>query len=328
MNYKPPYSLTDSIIFLVEQIGEALDRASMQGKQELRLRRVNRIRTIHGSVAIEGNTLSEKQITAILEGKRVVAPPREVLEVRNALAAYSQLSNWVPENEAHLLKAHSLLMAGLLDGVGRYRSQNAGVMGPAGVIHVAPPAERVSCLMKQLLGWLESAKQHPLVAAAVFHYEFEFIHPFADGNGRTGRLWQTLILSRWNPLFADLPVESIVHLHQQEYYAAINRSSAGNDCAPFIEFILKMILETLDTEQVSDQVSDQVGRLLAVMQEGSTAALELMKKLALLHRPTFRKNYLQPALFAGLIEMTRPDAPRAKNQKYRLTAKGRSKLRG
>lgn len=324
-DYQPPYTVTDKVVTLIAEICEALGRMSvLQSPQELRLRRINRIKTVHGSLAIEGNTLTEEQISAIVDGKHVVAPPREIQEVRNAIKVYELLPDLAPGVERDLLKAHDVLMTGLLDRPGQYRSKGVGVMGVGGEIkHMAPPAGLVPAQMKELFAWLRKTDAHPLVASSVFHYEFEFIHPFEDGNGRIGRLWQTLILSRWNPLFADLPVESIIHVHQQDYYNALNRSSSQGACTPFIEFILEKILETINTDQVNDQVSDQVRHLLQVMEQHAYAATELMEELQLSHRPTFRKNYLHPALEQGLIEMTVPDKPNSRLQKYRLTAKGR-----
>ena len=224
----------------------------------LRLRRINRIRTIRGSLAIEGNTLSEEQITAILEGRRVIAPPREVQEVRNAIAAYDRFDKWQPENEANLLEAHRILMTGLIDEAGVYRRGGVGVLAGGDVIHMAPPADRVPVLMRDLFLWLSGSDTHPLVTGSVFHYEFEFIHPFADGNGRMGRLWQSLILAHWNPLFADIPVESLVFEHQAEYYQALQESTNQTDCAPFIDFMLRMILNAVTTaapQKIRGQVS-------------------------------------------------------------------------
>jgi len=323
---EPQYTLTEGIVSLVGRISEAVGRFSASGEQSLRLRRANRVRTIHGSVAIEGNTLSEEQITAILQGRRVIAPPREILEVENALQAYNQMSEWHPEKESDLLSAHAVLMSGLLEDAGRYRRKSAGIMGKEGVMHIAPPADRLPFLMKELLAWLESSELHPLIAGAVFHYEFEFIHPFADGNGRLGRLWQTVILSRWNPIFADIAVENMIYARQQEYYSAINRSSAENNCTPFIEYMLDVILQTVGTDQVTDQVSDQVKQLVGALAQQQLSAAELMRTLGLSHRPTFRKNYLQPALESGLIAMTQPDSPRSPTQKYFLTEKGKGML--
>lgn len=332
MIYQPPYTITPAILTLVEQIGEALGRLSMIADlQDLRLRRINRIQTLRGSLAIEGNTLSEEQISTILDGKPVVAPPREVQEVRNAIKAYDEYPNWNPASKTDLLKAHEIMTTGLLDVPGQYRTGGVGVMGPTEVIHVAPPAKRVPELMDDLLGWLKTTDEHALIKSSVFHYEFEFIHPFADGNGRLGRLWQTLILTRWNPLFADIPVESMVYAHQSDYYDAIAQSSKDGQSTVFIEFMLKTIFEKIqscsgDTDQDADQVTDQVKALLTAFEKASNKALgasELMAAVGLSHRPTFRQNYLHPALAAGLIEMTIPDKPNSRNQKYRLTAKGR-----
>ena len=291
----------------------------------LRLRRLNRIRTIQGSLAIEGNTLSEAQITAILDGKPVMAPPRDIQEARNAIKAYEQFEQWQPESERDLLAAHRLLMTGLLDHPGQYRSGGVGVMNGAQVVHMAPPASRVPLLMGNLLGWLGSTDAHPLIASSVFHYEFEFIHPFEDGNGRMGRLWQTLILSRWNPQLAHVPVESLVHAHQAEYYQALNVSTRLGECTPFIEFMLRMILEALlaNAPQVALQVTPQVEHLLAVLQSEMSRE-ELQALLGLQDRKSFRERYLQPALAQGLIEYSLPDKPNSRLQKYRLSALGQS----
>jgi Fic family protein len=245
--------------------------------QALRLRRVNRIRTIHGSLAIEGNTLSETQITAVMEGKPVVAPPQDVQEVRNALRVYEEMSEWSATTEADLLNAHAQLMSGLVDAPGRYRLKAAGVMGKTGIVHVAPPADRVPFQMCELLGWLKSTDAHPLVASSVFHYEFEFIHPFEDGNGRMGRLWQTLILSQWKTVFSFLPVESLVHAHQADYYAALNASTQGSDCAPFIDFMLGAIHEALE-DALGAQKAGWVDGWVEGLVDSQNRILELVQK--------------------------------------------------
>lgn len=324
--YQPPYTITTEILNRVAVISEAIGRLTVLSDQSraLRLRRINRIRTIHGSLAIEGNTLNEAQITAILEGKRVIAPPREVQEVKNALAAYDRFNAWKSGAEKDLLEAHRLLMSGLIDEAGIYRHGGVGVMAGQQVIHLAPPAERVPCLMADLLAWLANTDAHPLIASSIFHYEFEFIHPFADGNGRMGRLWQSLILARWNPLFADIPVESLIFEHQAEYYQAIQESTQKTDSAPFIAFMLRMILDTVTatTPQGSPQATPQVSELLAVIQ-GEIGREALQSALGLSDRKSFRERYLKPALTDGLIEMTIPDKPNSPLQQYRLTAKGR-----
>ncbi len=323
--YQPPYTITAVILNRVAAISEAIGRLSVLTDQAraLRLRRINRIRTIHGSLAIEGNTLSEAQITAILEGKRVIASPREVQEVKNALAAYDRFDSWKPDVEKDLLQAHRILMSGLIDEAGLYRHGGMGVMAGQQVIHMAPPADRVPHLMADLFGWLTVTDAHPLIASSVFHYEFEFIHPFADGNGRMGRLWQSLILARWNALFADIPVESLIFEHQAEYYQAIQESTQKADSAPFIAFMLRMILDTVSssTPEVAPEVTPEV-RVLSVL-VGEMTRQQLKEALGLKDDEHFRKAYLLPALDAGLIEMTIPDKPRSSKQKYRLTDKGR-----
>jgi Fic family protein len=240
----------------------------MDSGRTLRLQRINRIRIIRGSLAIEGNTLSEAQITAILDGKRGIAAPREIQEVRNAIAAYDRFERWCPGIEEHLLEAHRILMAGLIDEAGVYRRGGGVVMAGTQVIHMAPPAGRVPELMGDLFRWLAGNEAHPLIASSVFHYELEFIHPFADDNGRIGRLWQSLILARWNPLFADLPVESLIFENQAQYYQALQKSSGQNDSAAFIDFMLRMIFDAVAAvaPQVSPQVTAQVAQLLAVLQ--------------------------------------------------------------
>jgi Fic family protein len=329
MKYQPPYTISPEILNRVAAISEAVGRLTVltDKARTLRLRRINRIRTIHGSLAIEGNTLSEAQITAILEGKRVIAPPREVQEVKNALAAYDLFGTWKPEAEKDLLEAHRMLMSGLIDEAGLYRHGGVVVMAGQQVIHMAPPADRVPQLMGDLFGWLAAADVHPLIASSVFHYEFEFIHPFADGNGRMGRLWQSLILAHWNPLFADIPVESLIFEHQAEYYQSIKESTQKTDSAPFITFMLRMILDTVTTTapQVSPQVTPQVGELLAAIQ-GEMGREALQSALGLSDRKSFRERYLKPALVDGLVEMTIPDKPNSRLQKYRLTDKGRQWL--
>lgn len=327
--YQPPFTITQEILNLVAAISEALGRLTVLADQakNLRLRRINRIRTIHSSLAIEGNTLTEAQITAILEGKRVIAPPREVQEVKNALSAYDRFDTWKPESEKDLREAHRILMSGLIDEAGMYRRGGVGVVAGQQVIHVAPPANRVPQLMGDVFGWLVATNVHPLVASSVFHYEFEFIHPFTDGNGRMGRLWQSLILTRWNPLFADIPVENLIFEHQTEYYQALHESTRQSDSAPFIAFMMRMMLGALTTStpQVAPQVTPQVSELLAVI-EGEMSRETLQAALGLADRKSFRARYLKPALDQRLIEMTIPDKPNSRLQKYRLTNTGRQWL--
>ncbi len=336
-SYAPPYTLNAVILSRVAAICEAVGRLSLSVETNaLRLHRINRVRTIQGSLAIEGNTLDVTQISAILDGKRVIAPPRQIQEARNAIKAYEVLLpvslrteqralRWRAEREADLLAAHKMLMTGLLDAPGRYREAGVGVMSGKQVIHMAPPASQVTRLMRELLGWLKRSSEHPLITSTVFHYEFEFIHPFSDGNGRMGRLWQSLVLSTWQPVFAQIPVESLIYTHQQAYYKAIQRSTKDGDCAAFIEFMLEMILQALPaaTPQVTPQVSPQVIQLVHKL-DGEMSSTELQSALGLSDRKSFQSRYLKAALLAGLIEYTRPEAPTSRLQQYRLSAAGRA----
>jgi len=251
MTYIPPYKITPKIVDLVSKISEAIGSFYMQ--EELRLHRINRIKTIQGSLAIEGNTLSTDQITAILDGKLVIAPINEVQEVRNAIKAYELLEELNPNKTEDLLKAHLIMETGLIDDAGCFRKKGVGVASGEEIIHYAPPAERVPQLIDDLFDWLGKTEEHPLIKSCVFHYEFEFIHPFSDGNGRTGRLWQTLILSKWRPIFKNLPIENIVYKYRKEYYNAIAVSGGESGCTPFIEFILGVIDETLAIEKSTPQ---------------------------------------------------------------------------
>ena len=328
MTENPPFRITSHILALAERIGEAIGRTEEAAlSPDLRLRRINRIRTIRGSLAIEGNTLSKEQVSTILDGKPVVAPLREIQEVRNAINAYDQYPRWDPASETDLLNAHEVLMAGLLDAPGHYRRGRVAVTGVGEVHHIGPPADRVPHLMSDLLSWLGSTTDHPLIASSVFHYEFEFIHPFEDGNGRIGRLWQTLILNRWKPLFADVPVESLIHARQSGYYEAIRESSARGESTLFIVFMLESILAAILTPQESPQVTPQVERLLSVL-EGEMSWQDILHALGLRDRKSLRERYLSPALQRGYVEMTRPDTPNARNQKYRLTPRERRAKQG
>lgn len=322
--YNPPHTLTPRVLALVAEVGEALGR--LAGRTGVPappgLRRGNRLRTIQASLAIENNSLTLEQVTAVISGKRVLGPPKEIQEVRNAFAAYEAMPAWKPWAAKDLLAAHKLLMSGLVDHPGRFRTAGVGIAQGKKIVHLAPPADRVPGLVNELLNWLKTTDAHPLIASCVFHYELEFIHPFADGNGRMGRLWQTLILSRWKPLLAWVPVETVIRERQAEYYAALAASDKAGQSTAFIEFLLSALLQALHeataTDQVGDQVSDQVKALLKCLTAQPLTALACMKKLRLAHRPTFRKNYLQPALDVGLIERTLPDKPNSSLQKYRL----------
>lgn len=253
--YTPPFKITAKILNLVAEISAKIERYAILLEQdtELRLRKANRIKTIHSSLAIEGNELTEGQVRDIINGKDVVAPLKEIQEVKNAIATYDLFPSLNPFSEKDLLRAHSTMMQALVDNPGRWRTSGVGVFGEKGCVHMAPPLDRVAALMAGLFDWLKNADDHLLIRSCVFHYEFEFIHPFIDGNGRTGRLWQSLILSQLHPLFAHLPVENMVFSNQQAYYDAITASTVAGESTPFIEFMLGEILATL-TRGESDKL--------------------------------------------------------------------------
>ena len=328
--YSPPYEITPLIVDLVERIGEFLGRISVDEGHPVstpRLRREAQIQSVQASLDIEGNTLSLEKVTAVLDGKRVLGAPREIQEVRNAFAAYEQLDSLEPGNRDDLCRAHALLMYGLVDAPGTFRTTSVGIQRGDDVVHVAPPAERISQLLDDLLEWLQTTEAHPLIASSVFHYEFEFIHPFMDGNGRLGRLWQTLILGRWKPVFFMIPIESVIRDQQTDYYGALSRSDDTGNSTPFIEFLLTAIMAACRqlTGEVAGDVAVEVKKLLKALTMPKNRT-DLQAKLQLKSQANFRERYLQPALKAGLIEMTIPDKPRSSKQKYRLTAKGRAAL--
>lgn len=248
MTYTPPFSLNDEILLRVADIAQKVGQVEAYDKlnSSPRLRKENRIRTIHSSLAIENNSLSLEQVTAVIEGHHVIAPAREILEVQNALAAYELIPELNPSSIEDLLHAHGVLMAGLTPEAGRFRGGNVGVFNGDQLIHMGTPANYVSEVIADLFSWLNASSTHPLVKSCVFHYEFEYIHPFADGNGRMGRLWQTLILSNWNQLFAWLPVETIIKDNQKAYYGALSASDSEADCTKFIGFMLDAISSALE----------------------------------------------------------------------------------
>ena len=322
--YIPPYDITDEMLELVSEIMENLGKLS--GVNELeklpRLRRVSRIKSIHSSLAIENNTLSIEQVTDVINGKRVLAPQKDIKEVHNAFNAYEKLSEINPYSIDDLLKIHGIMMNGLVKEAGRLRSGQVGVYNQDGkVVHLAPPADFVPQQLGQLFDWVKNSNANMLIKSSVFHYEFEFIHPFNDGNGRTGRLWQTALLATWKPIFAWIPIESIIKDNQEDYYNAITLSTSQGKSNIFIEFMLDVINKAIkdiitDTRNHYNHINNQIAELMKVIESYPQSATELMGKLNLKSRLGFRKNYLQPALDAGLIGMTEPDKPTSKNQKY------------
>ena len=247
-NKKPPFEINEKIMAYVIEIAELVGRVSVSSKisSSPTLRRTNRIHTIYSSLAIEQNTLDIEQVTAVISGKHVIAPPKDIAEVKNAYEIYECMDSLDPYSSEDLLKAHGVMMKGLVNEAGEFRSRPVGVVdGNGNVVHFGTLPQYVPGLIQELLDWTKTGDIHMLIKSCVFHYEFELIHPFADGNGRMGRLWHTLLLSKWNPIFAWLPIESIIHDNQNEYYNAINISNCNGESTVFIEFMLSVIKQAL-----------------------------------------------------------------------------------
>lgn len=245
--YTPPFTMTDEITNLVIEIAEFTGAmtVSEQLSKNPKLRRENRIRSIHSSLAIEQNSLTMDQVSDIIDGKRVLGPPQDIREVQNAYEAYEIMTRLNPYSVRDLLKAHKIMTEGLVKEAGVFRSKSVGVYAGERLIHIGTPANYVPVLIGQLFNWLKKSKLHPLVKNCIFHYEFEFIHPFADGNGRTGRLWHTLILAKWQEFFLWIPIETIIHERQADYYKALNSSNIDGESTEFARFMLELIRDLL-----------------------------------------------------------------------------------
>ena len=299
-DYKPPFEMTETIANLTAEIAELAGEISVyEGlTTNPKLRRENRIRTIHSSLAIEQNTLTIDQVTDVINGKRVLAPPADIKEVKNAYEIYNRLDALNPLSMDDLLVAHEVMMNDLIKEAGRFRSKNAGVYAEETLVHAGTPANYVPEVMNDLFDWLEKSSLHPIIKACIFHYEFEFIHPFADGNGRIGRLWHTLILSKWKPFFAWVPVESLIHDNQQEYYDALGKANHCDTINPFVEYMLQLLKEALleiktTTQDVGENVGENVGdnekQLLELLQDNpKLSATKAAKQVGLSSRQVER----------------------------------------
>lgn len=310
MSYEPPFKLNERILQLVADIAQKVGRVEILGgfNASPQLRKENRIRTIQSSLAIENNSLSLEQVTAIVDNKRVLAPPKDILEVQNAIKAYEALPTFDATSLEDLLEAHRLLMSGLTPEAGRFRSGNVGVFSGDQLIHAGTPAHYVPEVMEDLFSWLRYSEVHPLVASCVFHYEFEFIHPFADGNGRMGRLWQTLILSGWNSLFAWLPVESIVKERQEGYYRVLQQADNAADSTPFVAFMLEALSDALDEVAVRENDVGINGGINVGINDGTAnAASQVQEKLLALVKanPTITAAQLSERLLLSKRQVER-----------------------
>ena len=323
--YKSPFTISNSMlnktIFITEKLSKIISYNSL--KRMPTLRRNNKIKSIHSSLMIEANSLSLNQVRDVIDGKFVIGPINEIQEVKNAYKAYSMVDKFDGYNQKDLLKAHSILTNLIEDDAGKYRNNAERVFNGNQVIFMSPPANLVPTLMDDLFSWLKEDEQtHILIKSCVFHYEFVFIHPFSDGNGRTVRLWQNVLLIKWNPIFEYIPLESQIQKYQNEYYDTISECHTKGNSNLFIEFMLKMIDEVLDevlinVNKEANNISDQVNHLLQIMEiDTPISANEIMKRLNIKSKETLRNSYLNPAIENGLIKMTIPDKPNSKNQKY------------
>ena len=279
--YIPPFTMTDEITNLVIEIAEITGAmtVSEQLSKNPKLRRVNRVRSIHSSLAIEQNSLTKEQVSDIIDGKRVLGPPQDIREVQNAYEAYEIMTKLNPYSVKDLLKAHKIMMGGLVKEAGVFRSKGVGVYAGKQLIHAGTPANYVPSLIGQLFDWLKKTNLHPLIKSCIFHYEFEFIHPFVDGNGRLGRLWHTLILAKWQEFFLWIPIETIIHKRQDDYYKALNASNTVSESTIFVQFMLLLIrdlLKELSHNGVMNKEKTLDEKLFGLLKEnGKQSAAEL-----------------------------------------------------
>lgn len=324
--YIPPYTITNKMLDYVSDIMEKVGKLNNYYNLEKMpvLRKNNRIQSIHSSLAIEANSLSLEQVKDVINGKIVMGPKKEIQEVKNAYDAYAMIKELDPFLVKDLLKIHGVITHLTATDAGKFRNCAEGVFDGDKCIFVAPPKESVPQLIDHLFMWMkENSKQvHPLILSSIFHYEFLFIHPFSDGNGRTARLWQNVILANFKEIFEYLPIETRIKKYQQEYYDKIANCHKNGDSNIFIEFMLKMIDEVLDNlEEATNLQINHINRyitdILNVMEFNiPMTANEIMKKLDIKSKETFRKNYLDPAIEEGLVKVTIPNKPTSKNQMY------------
>lgn len=303
----PPFKITNEILTLIYEIGELIGKISVtqEFEKNLILRRENRIKTIYSSLAIEQNTLTLEQVTDVINGKRVLAPLKDIKEVQNAYEIYERLDELNDNSVKDLLLAHKIMTSELIKENGKFRSKNAGVYQGEKLIHMGSMPAHIPELINNLFLWLKNSKEHPLIKAAVFHYEFEFIHPFQDGNGRIGRLWHTLILSKWKDFFGWLPIESLVQKYQKEYYTAINNSNRDGESTEFILFMLKIINETLiellENQKTTDKMTDK-------MTDKNKKRIEVILKYL------SQKNYIDNKEAQNLLDVSEATAKRFLNK--------------
>ena len=325
-NYKPPFTITDNILLYVASISEKIGRITLIDNMESKphLRKNNRIRSIHSSLKIETNSLSFNQVRDVINGKLVLGEKKEIQEVKNAYDAYEKILDIDPYNIEELKRFHGIMTKYIIEESGTFRKGEEGVFNGDECIFMAPPAQVVPQLMNQLFNWMKESegKVHPLILSSIFHYEFVFIHPFSDGNGRMARLWHTALLAKWKPIFGYIPIESQIEKFQEDYYAAIARCHVDGESTFFIEFMLAQIDKILDEfsdqiREVNEQTTEYVKKLLGIMEyDIPYTSSALMERLGLKSKEGFRRNYLKPAVDMNFIQMTIPDKPNSRNQRY------------
>ena len=326
VDYQPPFTITNEILSYVSSISEKIGRITATGHLEAKphLRKNNRIRSIHSSLKIEANSLSLGQVRDVINGKSVLGERKEIREVKNAYAAYELFSEIDPYCIEDLKKFHSIMTKYVVEESGDFRRGEESVFNGDQCVFMAPPAQLVSQLMDHLFHWMKEKRGliHPLILSSVFHYEFVFIHPFSDGNGRMARLWHSAILAEWKPVFEYIPIESQIEKFQDEYYDAIAKCHVEGASTTFIEFMLTQIDKILDDISVqiredNEQLPEYIRKLLDVMEyDIPYASKALMEKMGLKSKEGFRRNYLRPAMEMGLIRMTIPEKPNSRNQRY------------
>lgn len=325
--YEPPFVITNEMLNNVSEIMEIIGRISSFNSFNRFpiLRMQNRVRSIHSSCYIEANSLSFDQVQDIINGKVVVGPKKDIIEIKNAINAYNEMENINPFSLKDLKMIHRIIGKDVIKDDGNFRNGNEGVTDENGnVVFIAPPPELVDGFMRDLFVWCKENYKtiNPLILSSIFHYEFVFIHPFSDGNGRTARLWQTCLLGKWKNIFYYLPIENYIKDNQSEYYSAISNSHIEGNSNPFIVFMLKMIKDALndlikDTDIYSAE-SIYVKKLLTVMPQGIyLTSFEILDLLHLKSKETLRKNYLEPAISNGLVVLEYPDKPTSRNQRYK-----------
>ena len=324
--YKPPFNITNEILAYVSSISEKIGKISATSNLETKphLRKNNRIKSIHSSLKIEANSLSLGQVRDVINGKLVLGEQKEIQEVKNAYTAYEKINDIDPYSIEKLKEFHGIMTKYIVEESGDFRKGEEGVFNGEDCIFMCPPARFVPRQMEELFAWMKKARTsvHPLILSSVFHYEFVFIHPFSDGNGRMARLWHTVILSQWKPIFEFIPIESQIEKFQDDYYEAIAKCHVEGESTTFIEFMLMQIDKILDEvsgqiAESSEQMTEYLKRMLNTMEyDVPYTATAIMGMLGLRSKETFRKNYMNPALELNLVRMTIPDKPNSKNQRY------------